>query len=143
MAELKARRGRGRWLSPARSRARGSSGSPSDALRSAGVAGVLPTPLEEVQRAAGITARHDIGELPPGVATPGRALLGALWFERREVYVDLAQSAAAAPLHRRPRGDARALPMARGGAARGHGGRAVPRDARSRSRRRPTTAPGC
>ena len=63
-----------------------------DALHSAGVAGVLPTPLEEVQRAAGITARHDIGALPPGVATSGRPLLGALWFERREVYVDLAQS---------------------------------------------------
>jgi hypothetical protein len=62
-----------------------------DALRDAGVAGVLPTPLEEVQRAAGIVARRDIGALPTGVATPGRALLGALWFERREVYVDLAQ----------------------------------------------------
>jgi IrrE N-terminal-like domain len=63
------------------------------ALNEAGVAGVLPTPLEEVQRAAGIVARRDIAALPPGVATSGRALLGALWFERREVFVDLAQSA--------------------------------------------------
>jgi len=61
------------------------------ALRVAGVAGRLPTPLEDVQRAAGITARHDIARLPPGLATPGRRLLGALWFERREVYVDLSQ----------------------------------------------------
>jgi hypothetical protein len=62
------------------------------ALRDAGVAGVLPTPLEEVQRAAGIVARRDIASLPPEVATPERELLGALWFERREVFVDLAQS---------------------------------------------------
>jgi IrrE N-terminal-like domain len=61
------------------------------ALEKAGVAGVLPTPLEEVQRAAGITARRDVAQLPAGVATPGRELLGALWFERREVFVDLAQ----------------------------------------------------
>jgi hypothetical protein len=61
------------------------------ALGDAGVAGVLPTPLEEVQRAAGIGARHDIAALPAEVATPGRELLGAFWFERREVYVDLAQ----------------------------------------------------
>jgi IrrE N-terminal-like domain len=62
-----------------------------DALSEAGVAGVLPTPLEEVQRVAGIAARHDIGDLPGELATPGRELLGALWFERRAVYVDLAQ----------------------------------------------------
>src|SRR5215207_5417132 len=61
------------------------------ALREAGVAGRLPTPLEEVQRAAGIGARRDIAELPRAIATPDRRLLGALWFERREVYVDLAQ----------------------------------------------------
>ncbi len=61
------------------------------ALREAGVAGLVPTPLEEVQRAAGIGARRDIAALPPALATPGRELLGALWFERREVYVDLAQ----------------------------------------------------
>jgi hypothetical protein len=61
------------------------------ALAEAGVAGVLPTPLDEVQRAAGIAARRDVAELPPGVATPGRELLGALWFERREVFVDLSQ----------------------------------------------------
>ena len=63
------------------------------ALREAGVLGRLPTPLAEVQRAAGIVARHDIGALPAGLATPGRALLGALWFAERAVYVDLAQPA--------------------------------------------------
>ena len=61
------------------------------ALRSAGVLGQLPTPLEEVQAAAGILARRDIAALPAGLATPGRVLLGALWFERRTIYVDLAQ----------------------------------------------------
>jgi hypothetical protein len=63
-----------------------------DALRAAGAWGRLPTPLEDVQRAAGIGARHDIAALPPALAT-GRRLLGALWFERREVYVDLSQPA--------------------------------------------------
>lgn len=61
------------------------------ALAEAGALGVLPTPLADVQAAAGIVARHDIGALPPGLATPGRRLLGALWFERRTVYVDLSQ----------------------------------------------------
>ena len=61
------------------------------ALRSAGVLGQLPTPLEEVQSAAGILARRDIAALPAGLATPGRALLGALWFEERTIYVDLSQ----------------------------------------------------
>ncbi len=61
------------------------------ALLEAGVAGRLPTPLEEVQRAAGIAARHDIARLPSELASPGRKLLGALWYERREVYVDLGQ----------------------------------------------------
>jgi hypothetical protein len=61
------------------------------ALRSAGVLGRLPTPLEEVQSAAGILARRDIAALPAELATPGRALLGALWFEERTLYVDLSQ----------------------------------------------------
>ena len=61
------------------------------ALREAGVMGRLPTPLEEVQRAAGIVARRDIAALPSEIATPGRELLGALWFEERTIYVDLAQ----------------------------------------------------
>src|SRR5688500_11362429 len=64
-----------------------------DALLAAGAAGTLPTPLDEVQRAAAIAARRDIAALPRAIAPPVRALLGALWFERREVYVDLAQPA--------------------------------------------------
>jgi hypothetical protein len=62
------------------------------ALHEAGVLGVLPTPLEEVQRAAGIVARRDIGALPRELVTTPQPLLGALWYERRTVYVDLAQS---------------------------------------------------
>jgi len=65
-----------------------------NALEAAGVVGVLPTPLEEVQRAAGIVARHDVSTLPEGLAARSRALLGALWFERRAVYVDLSQPVA-------------------------------------------------
>ena len=65
-----------------------------DALRAAGVWGRLPTPLEDVQRAAGIRARRDIAELPAAlVERPARPLLGALWFEPREVFVDLSQPA--------------------------------------------------
>ena len=100
------------------------------ALREAGVMGRLPTPLEEVQRAAGIVARHDIAALPSEIATPGRELLGALWFERAHDLRRPGPARAAPALHRRPRGDARPLPVARGRAARGHGVRAVPGHAR-------------
>jgi len=66
------------------------------AIEAAGASGVLPTPLEDVQRVAGIRERRDIGELPPALAVSGRRLLGALWFEPMAVYVDLSQ-----PLPRR------------------------------------------
>ncbi len=62
------------------------------ALRRAGVLGVLPTPLEAVQRVAGVLHRADIRALPPELAMAGRPLLGALWYEARTVYVDLSQS---------------------------------------------------
>jgi hypothetical protein len=61
------------------------------ALADAGALGVLPTPLEAVQRAAGIVERRGIEELPPGLVAGDRPLLGALWFERRTVYVDRSQ----------------------------------------------------
>ena len=64
------------------------------ALARAGVLGVLPTPLEALHPVAGIAARLDMAELPPGLAAPGRALLGALWFEQRALFVDGGQSAA-------------------------------------------------
>ena len=64
--------------------------------------------------------------LPERVRTPGRQLLGALWFEERTMFIDTAPVARAPPLHRGARADARALPVARGGAARGHERRAVP-----------------
>ncbi|HWK29195.1 MAG TPA: ImmA/IrrE family metallo-endopeptidase [Solirubrobacter sp.] len=57
-----------------------------DVLRRAGVAGVLPTPLEAVQEAAGVRARV---ALPP---TDERRILGALWFEERALFVDTRQS---------------------------------------------------
>jgi hypothetical protein len=58
------------------------------ALRDAGALGVLPTPLDAVRAAAGIELVDD--------AELGDDVLGALWFERRTVYVNPAQ-----PLHRR------------------------------------------
>jgi hypothetical protein len=64
-----------------------------DALARAGAAGVLPTPLDAVAAVAGVRAVADIGELPGGVRTPGRRLLGALWFEERTVFLERAQSA--------------------------------------------------
>jgi hypothetical protein len=60
-----------------------------DALRSAGVAGVLPTPLDALAEAAGVRERV---ELPPEAR-----VLGALWFERRALFVERTQS----PVRRR------------------------------------------
>ena len=93
-------------------------------------------------------ARHDIAALPRALATPGRqparrALVRAPRGLRRP-----RAARAAAPVHRRARGDARALPLARGRAARGHGGRAVPRrralaiEAGGQLRRRAADLPG-
>jgi hypothetical protein len=63
------------------------------ALREAGVLGVLPTPLEALRAVAGVRAVEPIGALPDGLRRDGRALLGALWFEERTVFVDERQSA--------------------------------------------------
>jgi hypothetical protein len=57
-----------------------------DALERAGVAGVLPTPLDAVAEAVGVRERV---ALPPGAR-----VLGALWFERRALFVDGRQSPA-------------------------------------------------
>ena len=62
------------------------------ALARAGVVGVLPTPLAALHPVAGIDERLDMAALPLGLAAPGRALLGALWFEGRALFVDPAQS---------------------------------------------------
>ena len=51
-----------------------------EALRDSGALGVLPTPLDAVREAAGL-------ELVDGAAL-GEGVLGALWFERRAIYVD-------------------------------------------------------
>jgi hypothetical protein len=63
-----------------------------DALRAAGVRGVLPTPLEALRAEAGIRDVAPMPRLPEGLRTPGRALLGAVWFEERTVYVDQRQA---------------------------------------------------
>jgi hypothetical protein len=57
-----------------------------DALERAGVAGVLPTPLDALAEAAGVRERV--------VLPPGARVLGALWFERRALFVDGRQSRA-------------------------------------------------
>src|SRR5947209_5819279 len=65
------------------------------ALLRAGVAGIVPTPLEEVSAAAGITETIDVGELPstliarrPNVL---RRVLGAILYRPRIVVVDRSQ----------------------------------------------------
>jgi IrrE N-terminal-like domain len=63
-----------------------------DALRAAGVLGVVPTPLDAVARAAGVRAIAPMPALPDVVRTPGRRLLGALWFEERTLFLDPEQS---------------------------------------------------
>jgi hypothetical protein len=86
------------------------------ALRECGALGTLPTPLGALREAAGIAALEPIAALPgaaraaaPGVPpaaarepspagvrprrAPPRAVLGALWFEGRTMYVDERQSA--------------------------------------------------
>jgi hypothetical protein len=57
-----------------------------DALRDAGLAGVLPTPLDALGEALGVRER---------VALPPQArVLGALWFEERALFVERTQSRA-------------------------------------------------
>jgi hypothetical protein len=57
-----------------------------EALERAGVAGVLPTPLDALAKAVGVRERV---ELPPEAR-----VLGALWFERRALFVERTQSPA-------------------------------------------------
>lgn len=64
-----------------------------DALHSAGVLGVLPTPLEAVAAASGVRERVAISDVPAGWNLRSR-LLGALWFEQRMLFVDERQSPA-------------------------------------------------
>lgn len=65
-----------------------------DALRHAGVLGVLPTPLEALHPVAGVRAVESLPALPERVRTPGRSLLGALWFEQRTIFLEHRQSPA-------------------------------------------------
>lgn len=61
-------------------------------LRSAGVVGELPTPLEPVRRAAGIQEVLDISDLPKEMAAkkPPRwkRILGAMMFSERVTFID-------------------------------------------------------
>jgi hypothetical protein len=57
------------------------------ALRAAEVVGVLPTPLDAVREAVGVSVGAGLGALPSQV-------LGALWFEERLMFVDQKQSRA-------------------------------------------------
>ena len=63
-----------------------------DALRSAGVLGVRPTPLEALRDAAGIRGVEPIDRLPQDLVPSSRPVLGALWFAERAIYVDERQS---------------------------------------------------
>jgi len=63
-----------------------------DALAAAGVLGELPTPLEALRPVARIGAVEAMPALPDHVRTPGRQLLGALWFEERTIFLDEGQS---------------------------------------------------
>jgi hypothetical protein len=64
------------------------------ALERAGVLGVLPTPLEALHPVAGIRAVERMPALPARVRTPGRRLLGALWFEERAIFLEEGQAEA-------------------------------------------------
>jgi hypothetical protein len=64
------------------------------ALERAGVLGILPTPLEALHPIAGIRAVEPLPALPDRVRTPGRRLLGALWFEERAIFLEEGQSEA-------------------------------------------------
>jgi IrrE N-terminal-like domain len=65
-----------------------------DALAAAGVLGVLPTPLEALHPVAGVRAVEPMPALPEQIRTPGRALLGALWFDERTIFLEEDQSVA-------------------------------------------------
>lgn len=63
-----------------------------DALKRAGVVDILPTPLDEVRRAAGISELGDIRELPADIAANKPSglsrIIGAYLFRRRIVLID-------------------------------------------------------
>lgn len=65
------------------------------ALRNAGVTGVIPTPLDEVAKTAGITEIIDISRLPKDIAARKpramKRVLGALLHRERVVLVDRSQ----------------------------------------------------
>src|SRR4051812_12547719 len=62
------------------------------ALRTAGIAGKVPTPLAEVSGVAGVLAKEDISSLPAEVSSqnPGRwkRILGAVLFPEKVIYID-------------------------------------------------------
>ena len=73
-----------------------------NALRNAGVTGIIPTPLDAVAQAAGITEIIDISRLPSEIAArkpPAlKRIVGALLHRERVALVDLSQPAPRARL---------------------------------------------
>jgi hypothetical protein len=67
-----------------------------EALRDTGAVGVLPTPLDEVQKTLGILERLPMRQLPKAVAAKKpkawKRILGAYWKEERVVFIDDEQS---------------------------------------------------
>ena len=64
------------------------------ALRDAGVLGVVPTPLEALRAPAGIAEVRPMPELPQHARQTARKLLGATWYEERTIFVERAQGPA-------------------------------------------------
>lgn len=64
-------------------------------LQQAGVAGVVPTPLEQVSRAAGIAETIDISQLPTDLVARRphvlKRVLGAVFYREQVVFVDRSQ----------------------------------------------------
>lgn len=62
------------------------------ALRTAGVAGKVPTPLSEISAVAGVLGTREIADLPEEISSkkPGRwkRILGAVLFPEKVIYVD-------------------------------------------------------
>lgn len=83
-------------------------------LQSAGVAGVFPTPLEAVERVAGVAELVDIGDLPAGiVATKPNALrriLGAYLYRTNTIFVDRSQGSGRVRFIRAHEATHRAIP---------------------------------
>jgi IrrE N-terminal-like domain len=68
------------------------------AIRRAGVAGIVPTPLDAVSRVAGIVETLDLSDIPPDLVarrpSAWRRVLGAVLYRQRVIVVDRSQGGA-------------------------------------------------